>query len=53
MLGPRSDEWTMPTPLFYQLTHKPAFNRQHLVLPRKDALSLRTGPGTRVAGGVG
>lgn len=27
----------MPTPLFYQLIHKPAFNRQLLALPRKDA----------------
>ena len=27
----------MTTPLFYQLIHKPAFNRQLLALPRKDA----------------
>jgi hypothetical protein len=29
-------EWTMPTPLFYQLIHKPTINRQLLALPRKD-----------------
>jgi superfamily I DNA/RNA helicase/mRNA-degrading endonuclease RelE of RelBE toxin-antitoxin system len=30
-------EWTMTTPLFYQLIHKPTFYRQLLALPRKDA----------------